>query len=303
MISLLEFLQDLCNPALAFLPKALLVSMLSAALCGAVGVHVVLRGMAFIGDAIAHAVFPGLAIAFVLGGSLILGGMLGGVSIALLVAVFSQRHRVREDSLIGIFFAAAFAVGLVVLSRSQAYAGSLASFLSGSITGVETEDIVLTAGTCLLTFAVLGVTHRELVAASLDRESARAAGVPVWALDVALYLAVAMAVVVSVHTVGNILVLALLVTPAATARLLCQRLIPTMLTSVVVGVASSFLGIYAAWALDVPVGAAIVLTATAVFLVAFAWQILRERLPLPSRAASMEASERGGKAEPTDEQD
>ncbi|AZA10613.1 anchored repeat-type ABC transporter permease subunit [Corynebacterium gerontici] len=269
MISPIAFLSDLSNPALAFLPKALIVAMLSAALCGLVGSHMVLRGMAFAGDAIAHAVFPGLAVAFVLGGSLLLGGLIGGIAVAVLVALFSQRRELKDDALIGVFFAAAFAIGLVVLSKTPAYAGSLQSFLSGSITGVNNSDIAITAGASIFILGVLTLLHSRLALSSIDRELAQAAGIPVLLLDIVLYIAVAIAVVVAVHTVGNILVLALLVTPAATARLLSTRLVPMMITSVLLGASASLIGVYLAWSLDVPAGAAIVLSSTALFFLAW----------------------------------
>ncbi|WKD60172.1 Manganese transport system membrane protein MntB [Corynebacterium ciconiae DSM 44920] len=275
MISPLDFIADLTNPALAFLPRALLVAALSSALCGLVGTHMVVRGMAFAGDAISHAVFPGLAISFVLGGSLFLGGVIGGVAVAVIIALFAQRRVVGEDSVIGVFFAASFALGLVVLSKSQAYAGSLASFLSGSITGVNTRDIVVTIIAFALIAFVLAVLHHSMVLASLDRDMARAAGVKVLVVDLVLYVAVAGAVVVAVHTVGNILVLALLITPPATARLLVHRLVPMMALSMTCGVISSVIGIYAAWSLDIPAGAAIVLVSTLLFICAWALRPLR----------------------------
>ena len=269
MISLTQFFQDLTNPALAFLPKALLVAVLSAVVCGVVGAHVVLRGMAFIGDAVAHAVFPGLAIAFALQASVVLGGAVAGVVVAVLIAVFSQRRRIKEDTIIGIFFAAAFAAGLVIISKVQGYTASLTSFLFGSITGVATEDIVLVAVVGTLVILLLLAFHKELVAVSLDRETAAAQNIRVFALDLLLYLAVTAAVVMSVRTVGNILVLALLVTPAATARLLTDRLPVMMGLSAGIGALSSLLGVYLSWAFDIPTGATVVLVATAFFLVAF----------------------------------
>ena len=277
MISLTQFFQDLTNPALAFLPKALLVAVLSALVCGVVGAHVVLRGMAFIGDAVAHAVFPGLAIAFALQTSVVLGGAVAGVVVAVLIAVFSQRRRIKEDTIIGIFFAAAFAAGLVIISKVQGYTASLTSFLFGSITGVATEDIVLVAVVGTFVILLLLAFHKELVAVSLDRETAAAQNIRVFALDLLLYLAVTAAVVMSVRTVGNILVLALLVTPAATARLLTDRLPVMMALSAGVGALSSLLGVYLSWAFDVPTGATVVLVATAFFLLAFLVSSLSSR--------------------------
>lgn len=269
MLSFLEFLTDLSNPALSFLPKALIVSMLSAAVCGVVGTHVVLRGMAFIGDAVSHAVFPGIAIAFVLQGSLFLGGALAGLVVAVLVAVLSQNRRVREDAVIGVLFAAAFALGLVIISLTPAYTGSLQSFLFGSITGIPTSDVYLVGIVAAIVVALTVMLGKELVAVSLDREMARALGLPVLRLDIVLYLLVTGAVVISVQTIGNILVLALLIAPPATARLLTDRLEVMLILSPLIGSGSAFIGLYLAWAAALPVGATIVLVATVAF--ALAW--------------------------------
>lgn len=269
MISFSQFLADLTNPALAFLPKALLVAVLSALVCGVIGTHVVLRGMAFIGDAVAHAVFPGLAIAFALQFSVIAGGALAGAAVALLIALFSQRRRVKEDTIIGIFFAAAFALGLVVISKVQGYTASLNSFLFGSITGVSNSDIIFSAVVGAVVILAVAALHKEIVAVSVDRETAAAMGIRVLLIDVVLYLAVTAAVVMSVRTVGNILVLALLITPAAAARLWTDRLVVMMALSAVIGMVGSFLGVYVSWAIDVPTGATIVLVLTVVFLFSF----------------------------------
>ncbi|MDR9373120.1 anchored repeat-type ABC transporter permease subunit [Conexibacter sp. JD483] len=269
MMSPADFLTDLLNPDLAFLPKALLVAVVSSIVCGVVGCHVVLRGMAFIGDAVAHAVFPGLAIAFVSGGSLVLGGTLAGVATAVLVAVFSHNRRLREDAVIGVFFVAAFALGIVVISQAPGYAGSLQQFLFGSITGIPDRDLWVVGGTGLLVLGVVLLLHKELVAVSLDRESARALGLPVFWLDLALYVLVTLAVVISVQTIGNILVLALLITPPATARLLTDRLALMMLLAPAIGGLGALVGLYVSWSWDYPTGGTIVLVLTAAFLLAW----------------------------------
>ncbi|ALJ18695.1 anchored repeat-type ABC transporter permease subunit [Microbacterium sp. No. 7] len=269
MLSPADFLADLLNPDLAFLPKALAVAMMSSLVCGVIGGYVVLRGMAFIGDAVAHAVFPGLAVAFVLQGSLVLGGAVAGVLTAVLVAVFAQNRRLKEDSIIGVFFVAAFALGIVIISRAPGYAGSLQQFLFGSITGIPDEDVLVVAGSGLVLLTVVFLLHKEFVLVTLDREMARAAGLPVFALDVVLYVCVAVAIVISVQTIGNILVLALLITPAAAARLLTDRLGVMMLLAPVIGSASALVGLYLSWSADLPVGGMIVLVATAVFLLAW----------------------------------
>lgn len=264
-----EFIRDLTNPDLAFLQRALIITVLASVVCGVVGTHVVLRGMAFIGDAVAHAVFPGLAVAFVVQSSLILGGAVGGVITSVLVALFSQNRRIKEDSVIGVFLVASFALGLVVISRAPGYAGSLQSFLFGSITGIPERDLITVAVTAVVVLGVLAVVHRPLVAVALDREMARAVGLrPLW-FDLILYVCVTLAVVVAVQTIGNVLVLALLITPAATARLLCERLATMLIVAPALGALSSLIGIYLSWSYDLPVGATIVLVATALF--AAAW--------------------------------
>lgn len=269
MISFWDFLQDLTNPALSFLPKALVVAVASAIVCGVIGTHVVLRGMAFIGDAVAHAVFPGLAIAFYFQISLLIGGALAGLTVAIAVTIFTQNRRLREDSVIGVFFAAAFAIGLIIISRVDRYTGSLQSFLFGSITGVPDSDVamVMLVGAFIVVLALF--LNRRLVCVSLDRETAAAQGISVIGMDLALYLMVTFAVVISVRTIGNILVLALLITPAATARLLTDRLGVMMLLGPVLGGSAAFVGIYLSWSLAIPTGAAIVVVASIVFVLAW----------------------------------
>ncbi len=292
-MSVIEFFTDLFNPDLAFLAKALAISVMASIVCGVVGCYVVLRGMAFIGDAVAHAVFPGLAIAFVISGNLILGGTAAGIVTAVLVAAFSQNRRLKEDSIIGIFFVAAFALGIVIISQAPGYAGSLQQFLFGSITGIPDSDLVVVALMGLFVLAVAFFLHKEFVAVTLDREMARALGLRVFWLDLVLYVLVTLAVVISVQTIGNILVLALLITPAATARLLTDRLGLMMLAAPAVGALGAFIGLYISWTWDVPTGGTIVLVLTAAFLVAWVFAprhgivARRRRAPLDDAEAAL----------------
>lgn len=261
-----DFIADLMNPDLAFLRRALAVTLLSSVLAGVVGCHVVLRGMAFVGDAVAHAVFPGLAVAFVVQGSLFMGGLVAGVVTSILVAVFSQNRRIGEDSVIGVFLVGSFAAGLVIVSRSTGYAGSLQDFLFGSLAGVPQRDVAVAALVTLGVLALLSVLHRPLVTLSLDREMARAMGMKPLLLDLLLYVCVTLAVVVGLQTVGNILVLALLITPPATARLFTDRVLAMMIVSPLVGAVGAVVGIYLSWSYDLPAGATIVLALTLMFV-------------------------------------
>lgn len=277
MLSIIDFLHDLTNPALAFLPRAILVTCVAACVCAVVGCHVVLRGMSFIGDAVAHSVFPGLAIAFVCSGSLVLGGTLAGVGTAVLVALLSQNRRLKEDSIIGVLFVGAFGLGLVIISWAPGYAGSLQDFLFGSLTGIPDYEVPFVLIASAVIVGVFAFFHKEVVAVSLDRESARVAGLPVMALDLLVYISVAGAVVISVQIIGNILVLALLITPAASARLLTNSLGAMIRTALVIGVLSSLCGIYLSWSLDLPAGASIVCVVTLVFIAAWIYRSCRSR--------------------------
>lgn len=277
MLSIIDFLHDLTNPALAFLPRAILVTCVAACVCAVVGCHVVLRGMSFIGDAVAHSVFPGLAIAFVCSGSLVLGGTLAGVGTAVLVALLSQNRRLKEDSIIGVLFVGAFGLGLVIISWAPGYAGSLQDFLFGSLTGIPASEVPFVLIASAVIVGVFAFFHKEVVAVSLDRESARVAGLPVMALDLLVYISVAGAVVISVQIIGNILVLALLITPAASARLLTNSLGAMIRTALVIGVLSSLCGIYLSWSLDLPAGASIVCVVTLVFIAAWVYRSWRSR--------------------------
>lgn len=265
----LDFFTDLFNPQLAFLPRALAMAILAAALCGIVGTYVVLRGMSFIGDAVSHAVFPGLATAFVIGADLALGGIIAGLVTSLAVAVVSQLRRLREDSVIGVFLVAAFGLGIVIISRAPGYAGSLTDFLFGSLTGVPVRDLVVVAAVGAFIAVLLAVFHQQLVAVSLDREFAAVQGIRVFWIDMLLYVCVTLAVVFSIQTVGNILVLGLLITPAAAARMLTERLSVMFILAPTIGAVSAFIGLWLSWTLDTPVGGTIVLVLTAVFCVAW----------------------------------
>ena len=271
----IEFFTDLANPQLAFLSRALLMAILSAVLCGIVGSHIVVRGLSFVGDALSHAVFPGIAVAFATGTSTLLGGAVVGVIVALLIALFSRRKTVGEDSIIGILFAAAFSVGLVIVSRMPTYTGSLESLLFGSLTGVTGADLLTVAISAALILTVLAIFHRGIVAVSFDREYAQTLGYCTGLIDVVLYVATALAVVVSVSTVGNILVLALLVGPPATARLLTSRIAAMMALSAVLGTTAALVGLWVSWSWLVPTGAALVLAITAQFVLVWILQSRR----------------------------
>ena len=261
--------------------------MLIGLLCGVIGTYVVLRGMAFLGDAMAHAVFPGIVIAFLLRVDILLGGLAFGVLTALGIGAVSQHRRVSNDSAIGVLFVGAFALGVVLISSIRSYVRDLASILLGDILGVTPQDLWLTVAVGCLVVALVCLFHKELALASFDRDMAQAMGLPVALLDNGLLVLLALVVIVSVQAVGTVLALAMLVTPAATARLLTDRVVPMMLTAAALGALSGVAGLYASFYLNIASGGAIVLVATAMFFVAWLfapryglWRAVR----LPRRA-------------------
>lgn len=252
-----------------FMQHALLAIVLVGVICGVIGTFVTLRGLAFMGDAIAHAIFPGVVIAFVLGGSFLVGALIAAMIVSLGIGVVSQSGRLSNDTAIGVLFAGGFALGVAIISSQRSYARDVTSFLFGSILGVSRTDLLLTAGVGALVLGTLWCFRREFVAVAFDRTFAQAAGLHLWRWDQLFLILLSLAIVISLQTVGNILVLAMLVTPAATARLLTDRLGPMVATSAAIGALSGFLGLLLSYHRGIASGASVVLVATALFALAF----------------------------------
>lgn len=251
-----------------FMRMALLEVVIVGVVAGFLGTFVVMRGMAFMGDAIAHAVFPGVVIAFLAGVNLFLGGAAFGVLTALGISGLSLTRRIKEDTAIGVIFAGAFALGVVLISTSDNYTGDLNSFLFGDILAVTNTDIYLSIVFGGLAFLAAFLLRRVLVLISFDREMALSMGLPVFRLETLLLLLVTLTIVISLRAVGNILVLAMFVTPAATARLMADDAGRMMAISALLGAFSGVAGLYISWHTDLAAGGTIVLTATVLFFVA-----------------------------------
>ncbi|MGW5003592.1 anchored repeat-type ABC transporter permease subunit [Streptomyces hydrogenans] len=250
---------------LPFMQRAFAVAGVVGLVCGVVGVYVVLRGMAFIGDAVAHSAFPGVALAYALEGNLLLGGAAAGITTAVLIAFVSQNRRLKEDTVIGVFFAFAFGLGIVLVSTRDSWTTDLSSFLFGQVLAVGPEDVWMVAAIGAVLVTVVLILRKELIAVTLDRETARAAGLPVFRLDLILYIVVTSTIVMSLEAVGNILVLALLITPAATARMLTDRIgVMTALASGIGGI-STLGGLYVSYTHDLAAGGSIVVVLTGIF--------------------------------------
>lgn len=267
----------------AFMQRGLLAAVMVGVLCSVVGCYVVLRSMAFLGDALAHAVLPGVAIAYLLKGSLTLGALVAAVAVALAISALSRRGRVKEDTAIGIMFTAALALGVALISTIRTYAVDLSHILFGNVLGVSTSDLWLTGGLGVLVLGVTLLCYQPFLIISFDPVLAATLRLRVGLLRSLMLILLAVTIVISMQTVGVGLVAAMLVTPPATAYLLTRRLPAMMAVSALIGMVSSVSGLYLSYYLNMASGAAVVLAATFFFLLAFffapgrgaAWRRLR----------------------------
>jgi ABC-type Mn2+/Zn2+ transport system permease subunit len=254
---------------LTFMQHAFIAIILVGIICGVIGSFVILRGLAFMGDALAHAIFPGVVIAYLFGGNFLIGALVAAIIVSLGIGAVSQNARLTNDTAIGVLFVGGFALGIALISAQKTYTRDLATFLIGSILGVSRDDLLLTAIVGAIVLGVLLVFRREFTIVAFDRVFAQANGINLWVFDQLFLLLLSLAIVISLQTVGNILVLAMLVTPAATARLLTDKLRVLAALSAVIGALSGVAGLYLSYYLGTASGAAVVLIATALFLIAF----------------------------------
>jgi ABC-type Mn2+/Zn2+ transport system permease subunit len=224
--------------------------------------------MAFFGDALAHAILPGIAIAYLLDANLFLGALLMGLLTAVGIGYLSRRGQVKEDTAIGVLFAACFALGVALLSTVQSYSVDLTHILFGNVLGVSNIDLWLTAGLGAAVLLVVLLLYKELLVISFDPILAATLRLPLEALNYLLLILIALTIVVSLQTVGVALLVAMLVTPAATAYLLTRRLWHMMIVGAAVGALSSVAGLYLSFYINVASGAAVVLVCTVFFVLA-----------------------------------
>ena len=258
--------------------RALGAGTFAAIACGLVGTWVVLRGMTFIGDALAHGVLPGLAIATIVGFSPTIGAflsagvMIGGIS------VIGRRARLQEDAAIGLLFVGMLALGVLIISRSRSFAGELTGFLFGGITSVTTVDLVLAAVVAAVVLVVVVVGYRAFLALTFNREAAALMGMrPTWAHAVLMVLVTA-TIVASFTTVGTLLVFALITAPAAAAVQLVRRVVWVLVTSVLFAEVAVVAGLLLSWHARLAAGAAMAVCAVGIFLVALVVSELRRLL-------------------------
>ncbi|MCE5253722.1 MAG: metal ABC transporter permease, partial [Actinomycetia bacterium] len=277
--------------ALGFMQRALAASIIVGVVCAVIGCYIVLRSLAFLGDALAHAVLPGVAVAYLVGANVLAGALVAGLLVAVGISFVSRSGTIKEDTAIGIFFAAALALGVVLISTMDTYAVDLTHILFGNVLGVTATDLVISGGLAALVLAAIGLLYKQLLVVSFDPILGRTLGLHTHGLRTMLFLMLAATIVVSLRTVGVALVAAMLVTPPAGAYLLTRRLPSMMAVSAVIGVVSAIGGLYVSYYLDVASGGAMVLVATLIFVVVFlvaphkgvVWR-LRTRFQMEPRA-------------------
>ena len=252
-----------------FMLRGLAAALTVGVVCPVLGAYVVLRGMAFFGDALAHIILPGVVAAFLLGWPLVSGALIVGVVAALAVGAISRRSTIKEDTAIGVVFAGCFALGIAMLSSRGGTAVDLSHILFGNLLGVSQQDVFLIAGLGLLALLAVLAYYKEFLVLSFDPLLAITLRLPVQRLQNLMLVLLAVVIVVSIQAVGVALVLAMLITPAAAASLLTRRLPIMMLVGAAIGALSAVVGLYLSYYTNLASGPAIVLTATVAFVLAF----------------------------------
>lgn len=262
----MEFIQDLMT--YGFLQKAFVTSIMVGIICGVIGSFIVLRGMALMGDAISHAVLPGVAISYMLGINYFYGAVLTGVLTAFGIGAISQNSRIKNDSSIGIVFSAFFALGIILITQARS-ATDLTQILFGNVLSVRSSDMWLTLIIGAIVILVVILFFKELLVSSFDETMAAAYGLKTRFIHYSIMFLLTLVTVASLQTVGVILVVSLLITPASTAYLLTNRLSVMVLLAAFFGAFSSIIGLYFSFLYNMPSGPVIALATTGIFVLAF----------------------------------
>jgi len=265
----------------AFMVRGMAAALMVGVVCAIVGTYIVLRGMAFFGDALAHAILPGVAVGYLVGGGarepLFWWSLITAVAASIGIGAVTKGAQVREDTAIGIVFAGMFALGIALISTVRDYTADLAHFLFGDVLGVSTHDLVLIAIFALVILVTVFLFYKEFMVLSFDPLLAATLRLPLRQLEYLLLVLTALAVVISLQTVGVALMVAMLVTPAATAYLLTRRLPYMMALGAIFASMSGVIGLYLSYYISVSSGAAIVLTSTFFFVLAWTGRTLQKR--------------------------
>ncbi|WP_036705185.1 metal ABC transporter permease [Paenibacillus sp. OSY-SE] len=267
-----------------FLQKALVTSIMVGVICGVIGCFIILRGMALMGDAISHAVLPGVALSYLFGVNFFFGAVLTGILTAIGIGYISQNSKIKNDSSIGIMFTSAFALGIILITILKS-STDLYDILFGNVLAVRPSDMWMTFGIGILVLAAVYIFYKELLVSSFDPTMSQSYGLPNKLIHYFLMTLLTMVTVASLQTVGIVLVVAMLITPASTAYLLSDRLWKMLFIAAGCGALSAVLGLYISFRYNLASGATIVLVATVLFITAFmfspkqgvVWRSLKSR--------------------------
>ena len=261
-----EFIQGLLD--FQFLQNALITSVMVGISAGIIGSFIILRGMSLMGDAISHAVLPGVAISYMMGSSYIIGATIFGMASAALIGFVTKHSRLKNDTAIGIVFSAFFALGIILISFARS-STDLYHILFGNVLAVRDSDMLLTAAVLIIVLISVPLFYKQLKLTSFAPTIAKSYGWNISAINYGLMFLLTLVAVTSLQTVGTILVIAMLITPAATAYQLTDKLLVMIVLSTVFGTLSSIVGLYFSYSYNLPSGATIVMAAAIFFIVAF----------------------------------
>jgi ABC-type Mn2+/Zn2+ transport system permease subunit len=260
-----------------FMMQALIAGVLVSVACAVAGTFVIMRGMAFIGDALAHGVLPGIALAFLLGFPGIIGAAIGAVVMIGGVTVITQRSRLSSDTAIGLLFIGMLALGVVIVSRSNSFSGDLTSILFGEIMGIGISAIWIQLAATIVIGITAFICSRPFLLLSFDPEQAQVAGFSQKLYHNVMLFMIAATIIVSFQTVGTLLVFGLLIAPAGAGALLARRIRGMMAWATVFGVVSVYAGLLLSYYFNLATGASIILVTTIIFFIVFIIQNARSR--------------------------
>jgi len=252
-----------------FFVNGMLVSVLAGALCGLIGVYVVLRGMSYIGHGMSHAIFGGAIVSFVTKINFYLGAGLWGFVSALMINRVARRRIIGADAAIGVITIGSFAVGVALISQQRKFNRNFEAALFGNVLGVTITDVLVVGGVALASGAIIFSMYRKLLFTTFDPEVAEASGVNTGRIDALFALVLAAAIVATMNILGVTLIAAALVVPPVIARMLTDSFSRMLWISVLVGAVSGFVGMYLSWFLDIASGASIVLVSTSLFAITY----------------------------------
>ncbi len=265
----------------SFMVRGLTAAVLTGIVCAVIGVYVVVRGLAFFGDALAHSILPGVAVGYLITDGarepLFWWGTGTAVVVSLVIGAVSKGARIKQDTAIGIIFAGMFALGIAIISTVKSYTVDLTHFLFGDVLGVSGNQLITIAIFSVLILVLVVAFYKEFLVLTFDPTLAATLRIPTQVFEYLQLVLIALTVAVSFQTVGVGLMVAMLITPAAAAYLLTKRLPIMMILGAIIASASSVIGLYLSYYVNVASGPAIVLVATGFFVLAWVYSKLRTR--------------------------